>query len=109
MKLDRSKPFGIAFVGPNTYYGQGDKHFDRRTEEEIVPTPPPPASNPAQTPDPQPVAAKKLTCNQCGKVFPFPESLKGRQMVLGKLRAHLKRDHGITVEKSHEPAKSATA
>ena len=57
-KLDTSKPYGKAFHGPNSYYCQGDKIFDMRTLEEVVPDKPaiviPPTEPKPATPENKP-------------------------------------------------------
>lgn len=96
MKLDTSRPYGVFFDGPNSWYGQDGRLFDKRTFEEVIRNPaPPPVSEP-----PKPQEPDKATCEKCGKAFTLPAGPKGRQLALGRLRAHLAREHGITVEKT---------
>ena len=37
LKLDETRPHGIAFVGDESFIGQDGKYFDRLTKEEVTP------------------------------------------------------------------------
>jgi hypothetical protein len=53
MKLDKTKDYGIAFIGDKTFFGQNGKLFDMNTLEEVAPPKPPPTT---------------FKCNSCGFV-----------------------------------------
>ena len=59
-QLDKSKPYGIAFVGDKSYYGQSGKYFNMSTfEEEVLPV--------------APSAPSGLICKICGAERKTPE------------------------------------
>ena len=97
MKLDRTKPFGIAFIGPNSYYGQGSRLFDKRTEEEVIQPVTTPSPDAPKTPEPV-ADPDKVKCKFCEKEFTLPKNPTARRFALGKLRTHLQKEHGVTVE-----------
>lgn len=60
-KLDKTKPYGTAFIGDNSYYGQDGKYFDMNTLEEVVP----------------PVHKNKdFACKFCNAIRQTPELLR---------------------------------
>lgn len=105
MKLDRQRPFGIFFSGNRSFIGQDGRLFDRQTEEEVtldgtpLPADTGSSGDPGDAPQPQGgVDSTKVSCNQCGKEFTLPADPTARKLALGKLRAHLKKEHGIELE-----------
>jgi len=66
-KLDKTKSYGISFIGDNTYFGQDGKYFDMNTNEEVVP----------------PVHKNTgYACRFCGAIRQTPELLKEHLMAI---------------------------
>jgi hypothetical protein len=101
-RLNLSAPYGVYIEKSDRFYGQGNNLYDMRTLEFVRCADSPvsaPTSSPSSSPASTKPKAEKMTCNECGKEFALPAEPKARRLALGKLRAHLSKAHGITLEK----------
>ena len=94
-KLDQSKPYGKAFVGPDTYFGQDGRYFNMETLEEVV-------LEQAATPTPQEAKAPQepatVSCKECGKSYKLGPTEKTKAVAVQRMKAHLEKEHGINLE-----------
>ena len=115
--LDRSKPYGMLFLGPKKYYGQDGCGFDMETGELVVDlrTPHVPAG-PSTEPESAAGAADspivesqsesepdtyQLTCRLCNRAFVYHDDID-QVRAFRAMKGHLFMVHKIRMPKKGE-------
>jgi hypothetical protein len=97
MMLDLTKPFGLYMEGAERFHGQGPNLFNMKTGEFVRRI----GDKAEDTEGPAPIDSDQKTgatmfCKLCDFSAAYSNE-RGQRIALGKLRAHMKRDHGIEV------------